>query len=683
MNLKNNPGFTPNQPVKQTIRIPGGEKTIIIFLFLLAFLLRLGYIFQLTAAPYFDYPIGDSQVYYQRALEILKGNFLGNEIFFHSSPPYPYFIALMFLISGHSFLFLYLTQILIGSGNCILIYLLAKRLAEGKLFPSFLAGLFAALYGLLAFFDGDLLMIFLTLFCVDLSLLLLLKYQETRKLKYSILAGIAFGLGALDKPNLLVFVPVALWFLAAELSVRPQKWKIKPALIFLIAVGIMVGTVTLRNYIVGKDWVLVSSNGGVNFYIGNNPQSEGMFKLPAGSGLEDPGLYASSKSVAEKAMGRTLKPSEVSQFWIRKSWEFIRSHPWQELKLLGRKFLLLFNYYEVPNHLNFYYIRTEYGAILNFMPIGFWLVVPIALVGIAWKIRTGLNLVAKLYLGFLICYTISLIPFFITERYRLPMMPILIAFAGVTIYDFISTYRKCYLFWGLGIIIAMSLVYLPFRHISYGFDRIAIGCVYSQKALATPEQKGVELMKQAIGQFKWGLETNPELAFGHYDLGLAYQSLGYNSGAITEYEKTLNLDPNYQNAAQNLQTVQEIYTLNNNTTPESAIPITPFEQGLIWEQENKPDMAMLVYQDIVQGDPNHFEAMNRLGTIYIQRKQYRQAINILKQGLYLRPNHFRILDNLAEAYWQLGKRNIAKYYWEKCLDLAPGNQVVKNKLLQI
>ena len=63
--------------------IPGGEYTLITFIFVLAYILRLIYILQISHAPYFENPIGDSLVYYNRAIEILKGNLLGKEIYFH------------------------------------------------------------------------------------------------------------------------------------------------------------------------------------------------------------------------------------------------------------------------------------------------------------------------------------------------------------------------------------------------------------------------------------------------------------------------------------------------------------------------------------------------------------------------------------------------------------------------
>ena len=47
------------------------EWHLVAFIFALAFVLRLAYVFELRNAPFFDYPIGDSKIYCERAMEIV------------------------------------------------------------------------------------------------------------------------------------------------------------------------------------------------------------------------------------------------------------------------------------------------------------------------------------------------------------------------------------------------------------------------------------------------------------------------------------------------------------------------------------------------------------------------------------------------------------------------------------
>src|SRR5262249_9046858 len=155
-----------------------------------------------------------------------------------------------------------------------------------------------------AFFDGDLLMIPLTLFFLDAAFLLLLRARDSEGWWAAAAAGLCFGAAALDRVNLLVFVPVALLFLAAGLTWRPSRWRAVPAPAFLLALVLTIAPVTIRNWVVGRDVVLVSANMGVNLFIGNNAGANVRFVPPAGSGLTDPKLYESSMAEAGKALGR-------------------------------------------------------------------------------------------------------------------------------------------------------------------------------------------------------------------------------------------------------------------------------------------------------------------------------------------------------------------------------------------
>lgn len=610
------------------------EKYLLCFLFILALVLRLVYILQLSRTPFFTNPIGDSTFYYQQAMNILSGDILWKEIYFHSSIFYPYFMALIFLASGHSFFILYLTQILIGSGNCIVIYYLTKKYCDNRLLPAFIGGLFAVFYGIFAFFDGDILMIFLTLFCVDLSILFLLQYIEKEKFKYVFFSGVLFAIGVLDKPNLLVCVPAILIFLITRLSFHPDKWYWKSSIIFLIGLFLLVLPVTLGNYIVDKDFVLVSSNGGLNFFIGNNPDAKGVYRIPAEYGLNDLRVYESARAVAEKSLGKPLKPSQISQFWFHKGLAFIENNPLKALKLYGRKILLLFNEYEIPNQMNFYYIRSNEASTLYLFPISFGLIVPLALAGIVWRLKEGLNLAGKLYLAFLISYAVSLIPFFITERYRLPMAPFFIVFAAGALSDIWQSLRenirKAIYFWVPGLATTFIFVHLPFHPANYSFDRISVGLKWYELSISQiPPNQGD--LNQAIVLYKWALESSPSLSYGHYDLGLAYEVDGYYSGALKEMQEAVRLDPGEESYLHALTRIQNETANRKDKISIEDIPKSPYETALSAEQQIQIERAEQMYQYIICKDPFHYLAFKRLELIYLRQGKNKKAQICLKK----------------------------------------------------
>jgi Tfp pilus assembly protein PilF len=643
-------------------------------IFVIAFVLRLLYLIQISDAPYFDKPSGDAKVFFDRSQEIIDGDVLGHEIFFYSSPPYSYFLALVFWFSGNSFFILGLVQIFIGSVNCLLIFLLTKKLSRGKKMPSFIAGLFAAFYGLLAFFDASLLMIFLTLVFVNLTLLLLIEFKESKKQVLALWAGIALGCAALDRTNILLFVPVGLWFLAGNCSFTVKKWKWKPALLFIVGTIVMIAPVTIRNYFVGKDFVLVASNAGVNFYIGNNPYALGVFHIPPESGLSNYDLPGTSVNIAEYETGRELKPSEVSQFWMKKASTFIVNKPFQEINLLWRKFLLFWNAYEIPNNLNFYFVKREFGPILHVMFLGFWLIAPIALVGIVWRWRRSPTPTDKLLIGFLIAYMLSVIPFFITERYRLPIVPVLIAFTSVTVVDIYHIAKagklRDLLFLGLGFALVGIFVNWPRIHPNYRYTRTIVGIRYLDRAMENPKFFSSDI-KKAILQLKWAVEIEPADPFAHFRLGRAYASVGYYSGAIYEWETVLKIDPQNKLVPGPLDAVRARFKTKGNSVSGELLPKTPYEEALALHASKHYTSAMEKYRETIQEEPFHFQAYNNLGILLYERGRHREAIELLRQGVRTIPNNVVMLYDLGMLYYKTGETERARQLWERCVELKP------------
>jgi tetratricopeptide (TPR) repeat protein len=665
--------------------IPGGEKTVIAFVFVLACSLRLAYLYQLSRAPFFDDPIGDSQIYYQRALRILSGDWLGSEIYFHSSPPYPYLVALVMGATGGSFLALGVVQALVGAGNCVLVYLLARRLAGGERLAPLVAGVMAACYGLFVFMDCELLMMFLTLAFVDASLLLLLRARDSARWRWPVLAGVALGLAALDKTNVLLFAPFAAWWLAGDLSLQWRTWRWRPAALFSLAVALTVLPVTIRNYVVGGDLVLVSSNAGVNLYIGNNPDANGVFNLPQSSGLLNTDLYGSSVRVAEAALGRTLKPSEVSAFWSERAWRFVREQPWAAVKLVGWKALLLLNAREIPNHLDFYLVRKYFAPILKLMFVGYWMVVPLALLGMAWRVRQGFGAAGRLYIAFVVTYAVSLMPFFLSERYRLPLVPVLIPFAAEAALQLLRIARGGE--WGrlkslaAGLAAAAVLVNYPVAE-RFEFQSMfheVIATKYLEHAMRDPAARADDV-QQAILGFKEALEENPASVVAHVNLGTAYRVAGFISGAISEWNLALLLDPGASAArAARDAAVRDFRSSRDRVTAE-ALPMTPFEQARALLIAGFAEEARSRLEQVLEDEPFNDGAYASLASYHRQRGRLEDALRILERGLRHNPDSVVLLDSSGAVEFELHRYGEARRRWTRCLELAPADDGVTREL---
>lgn len=650
-----------------------------------ALLFRLIYLSQLSHVPSFTSPLGDSQIYCERARQILAGHFFPPEVYFHSSPPYPYFIALIWKFFGISFGWLGMAQILIGSLDCVLIYELGKQVGGGNRWAGLMAGWLAAAYALLAFFDADWLMIFMTLPLLNASLLLLLRSRQSRSMGAAVAAGLCFGLSALDKTNLLLFAPVAAFFLANGFSLKTHPWHAGAPAAFLITLALSILPVTAINARAGQDWVLVSSNAGVNLFIGNNPSSPGTFMLPQNSGLSNIDFYESQKAVAEKAAGRTLKPSAVSRYWAARAWRWVFHHPAQALRLYWQKFRMLWNHYEIPNHINFYYVRNDFTPVLGWMIAGFGGVVPLALAGLVWLgVRGRTTPAYRLYFAFLLVFQCSLLPFFITERYRLPMIPVLIAFAGVFFVEAAKAFSQKN--WRLGgsLVLGAGLIAglvnsPPPVLMTFAHNRVGIGGKYLETALQNKQQGSLWIQK-AIVELKQALETEPSSVDAHYNLARSYEAVGFYSGALTLLEYVIKADPIHPMAAAVLTSIREKFQATGDRISAESLPLTPFEQARRFFRLGNPTAAEALCLQIIRQDPFHLPAVNELGFYYFRQSRYAEAAETFKKGLAAQPKNFALLNNLAGTYFKLDKLDQAAGLYRSCLHLEPNNPLILKQL---
>src|SRR5207247_476546 len=127
----------------------------------------------------------------------------------------------------------------------------------------------------------------------------------------------------------------------ARAYVRPGSMRGGALLAFACGLIVVLAPVAIRNYAVGGGVYVTTSQFGSNFYIGNNPRSDGTYmSLRYGRGAPEYERQDATE-LAQEAMGRSLTPDEVSRYWTRQALSFITSQPAAWLRLLGRKTALL------------------------------------------------------------------------------------------------------------------------------------------------------------------------------------------------------------------------------------------------------------------------------------------------------------------------------------------------------
>ncbi len=337
-------------------------------------------------------------------------------------PGYPYFLAAVYTLFGHDLWAPRLAQAALGVGTALLIGATARGLWGRR--AGLIAGVLAALYGPFVYFDGELVSASLEAFLVAAALLLTFVASRRAGVAPLLGAGLALGAAVVTRPTYLPVALVAGAWLATRGAAGARAARL---LIYAAAVFLLPLASTVRNGVVGGDWVFVASQGGINFYIGNNPQSDGTTPYVPGQGSGVASTYDAPARLASKAEGRTLRPSEVSAYWFRRGLAVWAREPVRAIALTARKIALVWNRRELPNNQDQQFFAPYNSWLFRFpwMPAFFW-IAPIGLVAL-WGERRRAWLLSSL----VVIVTVAVAAFFVCDRFRLPLAIPLIAGAGL------------------------------------------------------------------------------------------------------------------------------------------------------------------------------------------------------------------------------------------------------------
>jgi 4-amino-4-deoxy-L-arabinose transferase-like glycosyltransferase len=415
----------------------GGRRTWLWFaaIFLVAFAARAVHLSQIQTSPLTRAPILDEKVHHEWAAQFAAGEpwsvdrRTGEPEPYFRAPLYIWFVGTTYKLFGSDpAVTPRLIQALVGSLGCGLLFLLGRRLFSNTV--GAIAGFAMALDWVLVLFDGELLIVPLIVF-LDVALVLLLVRAQDRPtaLRWAA-AGVVLGLSAIARPNVLLFAPPALgWVLWVERG-RGRSWPVAlgRGAVFTAGVLALVLPVTARNWIVGGERVLVASQGGVNFYIGNNPLSDGVTAVVPGTSPDWWEGYDQTHAMVAQDLGREPRESEVSQWFFDRAFAYWSDEPGAALDNLLRKARYLVNRQEWANNKCLYTFVDEFAPATGRLPVGFGLVGPLGLLGLALGMRRAGRLFPLW--GFCLAYGTSVVLFFVNARFRAPLVPFLILYGA-------------------------------------------------------------------------------------------------------------------------------------------------------------------------------------------------------------------------------------------------------------
>ncbi len=397
-------------------------------------------------SPSFYLPI-DARLYHVWAIDRLHGSW-PPLLPFERPPLYPWLLGLLYEAGGPDPLLALLAQGVLGASACLLVHAIARELLR-DLRVARTAALTCALCGPLVYFDAQVLSASLDVFLGLLLVRLLLYAGRRASLSAWLAAGLVAGLSALNRGGVLLFLPFAL-FWALRLAPRAS---VARGLAFAGACALVILPVSWHNARfdepAGDDsaaatfgrlatgaFAPIATNSGINFYLGNHRE------LRPFNRLEHPEHMAVYDRIRLEPANRGIASfSGASGYLVRETLVHAAERPGDWLALLGIKLAELVNGAEIPRNTSLYAERSEspvLAALLWRFGLAFpsGLLVPLGLAGIALLRRDW----RRHFLPWSAAGTqaVFVLAFFVTARYRLPILPFLSIYAAhtaVTLWD--------------------------------------------------------------------------------------------------------------------------------------------------------------------------------------------------------------------------------------------------------
>jgi 4-amino-4-deoxy-L-arabinose transferase-like glycosyltransferase len=248
-----------------------------------------------------------------------------------------------------------------------------------------------------------------------------------------ILLGLVAGLAILARSQFIAIVLPLMallpFYRKPDPVTKPYRWRVPIVLACLILTLLPIG---LYNYHNTGGFYVTAPNGGITFYEGNNPRATGTYSSIPGIS-DDVNLQLKDMvEVASSHFGRPVTVWEADRYFWHKGLNYIKNNPVDWLKLELRKIILLLNPKETFTIYDIYLERSKYLPFLFFFPISWGIFLPLSLIGIFdiifIKKESIKNILPLILVGIVLLGL--LLVFFVLDRYRLLLLPVVAGFAA-------------------------------------------------------------------------------------------------------------------------------------------------------------------------------------------------------------------------------------------------------------
>ena len=191
------------------------------------------------------------------------------------------------------------------------------------------------------------------------------------------------------------------------------------------------------------------------------------------------------------------------------------------------------------------------------------------------------------------------------------------------------------------------------------------GDAYAERKLGTlllmmghREEAAAHLRKANEAQLRTAVEADPASERAHNDLGTLLAETGRAEEAIAQFEKAIELQPDYAAARTGLASAlsklgkldEALAELRRAIASDARYAPAHYELGVTLAQRGDAAAAVAEWRAAIESDPKHAEAHARLANALAAQGRTAEALTHWRAAIDLRPND---ADTLRRAAWTL------------------------------
>ncbi|MBI4776650.1 MAG: tetratricopeptide repeat protein [Deltaproteobacteria bacterium] len=201
-----------------------------------------------------------------------------------------------------------------------------------------------------------------------------------------------------------------------------------------------------------------------------------------------------------------------------------------------------------------------------------------------------------------------------------------------------------------------------------------------------------KMIEKSMDAFTKAVDVDPRNVEAQIWVGILHMKNDELEKAHQAFEGVIRIDPNNAAAYYYLGTlynfrrnrVKAIELLKKSSDADSMEPDTHFRLAQAFDLAGMVHNALLEYERALDLNPRHTKALNAMGWIHYNQGEVAKAIELWKRSLSENAADRDAALNLAKAYNSLakqeldaGRKDAARTYWQKTLEVDEGNKAAK------